>query len=151
MKTTPRILTIAACIGVFAMAQMVGAQTLRAQPSDDSNISFQSSLRLKKPKQGMPDIKAQPLAWPRLDAGAVLCRSESDLNRLSARRSGEPVSGSVDCQVMRAPTPITIMQRKGPGRTEVTTSDPASGGAGWTDAWLPDKAPNPGVVQARQR
>jgi hypothetical protein len=138
MKTMPRLLAIVACAGMIA-------STAGAQPADDSNISFQSSLRLKKPKQGMPDVKAQPQAWPRLDAGSVLCRSESDLSRLSARRSGQVVSGSVDCQVMRGATPITIVQRKGPGRTEVTTTDPASGGAGWTDAWLPEKAPNQGA------
>jgi hypothetical protein len=108
---------------------------------DDSNIKFQSALVPRKPRPGLPDVKAQPLAWPRLDPGAVICRSESDLSRLAARRRGEPVDGPVDCQIVRAAAGITVLQRKGPGMTQVSTTDPAAGGKGWTDAWLPDKSP----------
>jgi hypothetical protein len=43
--------------------------------------------------------------------------------------------------VIRAATAISIIQRKGPGMTQISTTDPAAGGAGWTDAWLPDRAP----------
>jgi len=136
MTPIAKIFTVAACLGA-----LVTAAPIRAQPADDSNISFQSGLRIKKPKPGPPVVKAQPLAWPRLDAGAVLCRSEDDLNRLARRRSGEAVDGPVDCQVIRTATPITILQHKGPGQTEVKPSDSQPMTSGWTDAWLPDKAP----------
>jgi hypothetical protein len=127
------------------------AQTSVPAPPDNSNVSFDSPFLLKKkPKAGPPEVKAQPLAWPRLDAGSILCRTESDLARLAARRSGQQVSGSVDCQVIRYATPISIVDRKGPGRTEVTTTDPAAGGSGWTDAWLPNKAPDAGVTPVRR-
>ncbi len=135
MTLMPRILIASACLGILA-----AAAPANAQPTD-SNVSFQSGLLMKKPKPGAPDVKAQPLAWPRLDAGAVLCRSEDDLSRLARRRSGQAVDGPVECQVVRVPTPITIVQRKTPGQTEVkpTTGQPWTDG--WTDAWLPDKAP----------
>jgi hypothetical protein len=38
-------------------------------------------------------------------------------------------------------TPIAIVQRKGFGKSEVRTVDPLAGGLGWTDVWLPERAP----------
>jgi hypothetical protein len=113
------------------------------QPPTDSNILLNAPgiLPSKKRPPGLPDVKASPLAWPRLDPGAVICRSEDDLARLAERRRGDRVEGSLDCQVVRAVTPIAIVQRKSPGMTQIKTNDAASGGLGWTDAWLPEKAP----------
>jgi hypothetical protein len=136
MIAMPRMLLIGACLGALVIAMPAGAQ-----PSD-SNVSFDApGLLPKKPKlSGLPDVKAQPLAWPRLDPGAVLCRTEDDLDRLGARRRGETVDGSIDCQVVRAAMAISIVMRKGPGRVEVKTSDPKVDAiTGWTDAWLPEK------------
>lgn len=145
MTPIPRILTIAACLGVLGLAMPAAAQPNQTppQPPQDSNAAADSALLAKKKaSEGSAPVKAQPLAWPRLDAGSVLCRTEDDLTRLAARRIGQPVSGSVECKIIRQATPITIVERKGPGRTQVTTTDPAAGGPGWTDAWLPAKAPN---------
>ncbi len=58
------------------------------------------------------------------------------------------MDGPVDCQIVRVATPITIVQRKGPGQTEVKPTHRATMDAGWTDAWLPDKAP---VTRPRTR
>jgi hypothetical protein len=139
-----RTLVVAACLGALAAAAPVNAQ-----PSN-SNISLDApGLLIKKPKPGAPEIKAQPLAWPRLDPGAVLCRSEVDLDRLAQRRSGEAVEGPVDCQIVRAATGITIVQRKGPGRTEVKPNGSQPMESGWTDAWLPQKAPASATSAAR--
>ncbi|WP_428486937.1 hypothetical protein [Rhodopila sp.] len=132
---------MATCLGALAFATGARAQ--------DSNIRFESGLLPKKPKPGLPDVKPQPQAWPRLDPGAVLCQSETDLDRLTARRHGEDVTGPVDCQVVRDPTAITILQRKGPGKTEVRMTNAQTGGSGWTDVWLPDKAPVGAPVGAR--
>jgi hypothetical protein len=137
MTPMHKCLALAAGLAVLAAAAPAGAQA----PANNSNVSFQSSLLRKKAAPGMPDVKAQPLAWPRLDAGAVLCRSQADLNRLAQRRTGQAVDGPVDCQVIRTATPITIVQRNGPGQTEVKPSGAQPMDSGWTDAWLPDKAP----------
>jgi hypothetical protein len=132
MISMPRIVLIAICAAAVAFATESRAE--------DSNVKFDApGLLIKKPKPGAPDVKARPVAWPRLDAGAVLCRSEADLHRLGLRRSGERVDGPIDCQIIRSTTGIAIVQRKGPGSTEVKTSDPAT--IGWTDAWLPETAP----------
>jgi hypothetical protein len=143
MIAMPRMLLASALLGTLALFGTLGLATPAGAQSSDSDVSFDAGALLpKKPKPGLPDVKAQPLAWPRLDPGAVLCRTEADLEKLAARRSGEVVSGSIDCQIIRAATAISIVQRKGPGKAEVKISDAkADGTSGWTDAWLPDKAP----------
>ncbi len=134
-----RLLLIGACLGDLAIGPPA-----KAQPND-SNVSFDAGPLLpKKPKPGLPDVRAQPLAWPRLDPGAVLCRTEADLDKLGARRRGEAVDGRIDCQTIRAATAVSILHRNGPGRAEVKINDPkadATSVSGWTDAWLPDKSP----------
>lgn len=135
MRSMTKILLIAACAGTMVFAA-------DAQPRD-SNISLDApGFLIKKPPPGAPDVRAQPLVWPRLDQGAVLCRSEADLIKLGQRRSGDAVDGPIDCQIIRAATGITIVQRNGPGRTEVTTTNSAAPETGWTDAWLPAKVPS---------
>ena len=100
----------------------------------------------KKPEARLPDVKSAPLAWPRLDPGAVLCRTEGDLERLAARRQGEERAGPANCLPVNGPTAVTILQRRGPGRTQVRLTD-AANVVGWTDVWLPEKAP---TTAARQ-
>lgn len=128
MARAVRFLTILAGLGIMAAAGTAQAQGM-----------LDPSLSPKKPS-GIPPVKAQPLAWPRLDSGSVICRTEDDLNRLARRRSGESVDGAIACQIIRSATPITIVHRKGP-RTEVSTKVTGVMPAGWTDAYLPDKAP----------
>lgn len=128
-----RTLMIAMCVASLAVP---------AVADDTSHVFFNApGLLKKKPPPGLPDVKPQPTVWPRLDPGAVFCRSSDDLQKLAARRGGESVSGPIDCQIIRAATGITILERDGPGMVKVQTTDPRAGGVGWTDAWLPDKAP----------
>jgi hypothetical protein len=144
MRSIQRLLLTASCLAAVAFAPQAGAQP------NDSNISLSApGLLIKKPRPGPPDVKPQPLAWPRLDVGAVLCRSEDDLNRLARRRAGDVVDGSVDCQIVRAPMGITILQRKGPGLTEVKPTSSQDATSGWTDAWLPDKTSTRTTATAR--
>ena len=98
----------------------------------------------KKPAAPPPSTtRAPPAVWPRLDPGAVLCRTEDDLDRhalnMTARVSGTATQ-TTDCRIIARPTGIQILSRQGPGRTQVKLS--AQGDVtGWTDVWLPDKAP----------
>jgi hypothetical protein len=59
------------------------------------------------------------LPRPKVHAGP---RAE-DLDRLAARRQGEEGGGRTDCRLVSSPTAVTIMQRKGPGRTQVRLTD----------------------------
>jgi hypothetical protein len=92
-----------------------------------------------KPKFDESVVKRRADVWPRLDPGAVFCKTEADLVRLAASRRGEP-GDPANCQLIRSPTPIQIERRAGPGRTMVSLTD-QNGLNGWTDAWLPERTP----------
>jgi hypothetical protein len=87
----------------------------------------------------------RPDTWPRLDPGAVLCRTQEDLARRSTAVATRAAGGEAplmtgDCQIVSSRTGIEVLRRAGPGRTEVRLTNPA-GRTGWTDAWLPERAP----------
>jgi hypothetical protein len=143
MTSMQKTLLMAACMAMLPFAAGLFATNGRAQ---DSNVKFDSGLVRRPPKPGAPEVKPQPRAWPRLDPGSVLCRTEDDLGRLAARRHGEAVAGQVDCRVIRDPTAVSIVQRNGPGRTEVKVTAAPADDTGWTDAWLPQRAPPAGTT-----
>ena len=108
--------------------------------AEDKVIFDAPGLLGKKGKTPLPDVKAAPLAWPRLDPGAALCRSADDLTRLAANRARTEGAGRADCQIVRVATAVQIVLREGSGRTQVRLTDQPST-VGWTDVWLPEKAP----------
>ena len=118
--------------GVAAMVMLAGA-------AQAQNIIFDAPGLFRSKKPDMPEARMPPAAWPRLDPGAILCRSEDDLARMAANRSGAGGGGRADCRVVNSPTPIQIVQRLGPGRTQIQVT--ANRQTGWTDAWLPERAP----------
>lgn len=92
-----------------------------------------------KAKFDRSTVPAPTDAWPRLDPGAVLCRTPEDLQRLAEFRRGAQIERP-NCQLIQAPTAVSIVKRVGPGQTEVAVTAQA-GVDGWTDAWLPERAP----------
>ena len=123
---------------VFGVVSLAAAPVMAQVIWDTENITG------KKPKfDNSPVVQpSRPDTWPRLDPGAALCKSEADLLRLAAFRRHETTERP-NCQIVRSPTPIHISHRAGPGRTQVTLTE-QNGGEGWTDAWLPEKAPPSG-------
>jgi hypothetical protein len=107
------------------------------------NVFLDAPGLLEKKKAPPPPAPpAPPSVWPRLDAGSVLCRTEDDLDRHAANmiaRVNGGESQSADCRIIAQPVGIQIVSREGPGRTQVKLS--TGGDAGWTDVWLPTKAP----------
>jgi|ERR1700722_4415481 hypothetical protein len=75
--------------------------------------------------------------WPRLDSGAIFCKSRDDLLRLQDTASTGPAPA---CHVIRQRTAIQILDRDGPSRTHVVTTDDAKQ-AGWTNAYLSSEPP----------
>ena len=100
-----------------------------------------------KPKAKAPlaEVKMAPDPWPRLDPGAVFCRTEADLrlhlSAVAARLDGSSsrYAEAPGCRVIRTRTAVSVVSREGPGRTQVKLSDET----GWTDAFLPDKKTGP--------
>ncbi len=117
---------------------------LIAVPASAQNVILDAPGLLGGKKAPPPPTpRAAPLVWPRLDPGAVFCRTEDDLTRhasnMTARVSGGDTEAA-DCRAIARPTGIQILNREGPGRTQVQLSGPGSE-VGWTDAWLPSRAP----------
>lgn len=85
-----------------------------------------------------------PEPWPRLDSGAILCRSQDDLARYQAQAVADPdapASGPApDCRIIQQRVAIRILERNGPSHTHVATTDSAAQ-SGWTNAYLPATAP----------
>jgi hypothetical protein len=108
-----------------------------SQPALAQVIWDMPNVVVPKTKFENSTVKPRADVWPRLDPGAVLCKSEADLRRLAASRRGEP-GDPPNCQLIRAPTAIQIQQRAGPGRTQVSVTG-QDGVQGWTDAWLPER------------
>lgn len=115
-----------------------------ARAESPPTVNYGGILAKKPPKAQMPDVPAPPAAWPRLDTGAVVCRTQDDLLRHAAAMRGES-SGPADCRMISHTTAISIVARRGPGQTEVKFN--SSDDTAWTDAWLPAKPP-PGSVAA---
>jgi len=85
-----------------------------------------------------------PEPWPRLDVGALFCKSREDLVRYQMKLAGDPAAAAPgpapDCRVVRKQTAIQILDRDGPSRTQVVTTDAAKQ-TGWTNAYLPPTPP----------
>jgi hypothetical protein len=97
------------------------------------------------PPSKPPPIPTLPpsrgISGPRLDPGAVVCQSESDLQRRAEvnrrRLDGVPDAGNPleNCRMMTQPQGVEVVARHGMGRTEVKLRGSAE--TGWTDSYLP--------------
>jgi hypothetical protein len=97
-----------------------------------------------QPTPATPPPVARPLPWPRLDIGAILCKSRDDLVRHQtqdiAGSDSEATGPAPACFVIQKPTGIKILDRDGPSRSHIRSTD-ALKQTGWTNAYLPDTPP----------
>jgi hypothetical protein len=91
-----------------------------------------------------PETPAVPEIWPRLENGAVICKSRDDLVRYQtqiASGASEAAGGQApDCHTVRKQTGIQILAHDGPSRTQIVTTD-ESKETGWTNSYLPSTPP----------
>jgi hypothetical protein len=87
---------------------------------------------------------AVPEPWPRLDAGALLCKSRDDLVRYQTQiadgASAATARQASGCHAIDKQTGIQILDNDGPSRTEIVTTD-ESKQTGWTNTYLPSTPP----------
>ncbi len=147
----------------MAAAQTAGAaRGLAPTPDPEAPADLNRAINPPNPNQrqrkiepstaparlARPETPSKPDAWPRLDPGAVFCRTAADMDQhlaaVSARldRRASAVPDSLGCSVIAFATPVTIIAREGPGRTQVRLSSPP-GLTGFTDAFLPDRRTGP--------
>ena len=101
----------------------------------------------KTPQQSptpMPPVAAVPDIWPRLEDGALLCKSRDDLVRYQtqfANGASATIAGPApDCHTIRKQTGIQILDHDGPSRTQIVTTDETKE-TGWTNTYLPSTPP----------
>jgi hypothetical protein len=86
-----------------------------------------------------------PEVWPRLEDGAVICKSRDDLLRYQtqiANSANAPTAEPIpNCRTIRTRTGIEILARDGPSRTQIVTTD-ESKETGWTNSYLPLAPPS---------
>jgi hypothetical protein len=101
-----------------------------------------------------PPPAAIPDPWPRLEPGAVLCRTLEDLVRYQARlvrdQASDPSGPPPDCRRIQDRIQITILEHQGPARTKVALSG-STAETGWTDSYLPPTPPASAATTARIR
>jgi hypothetical protein len=87
---------------------------------------------------------AVPEPWPRLDAGALLCKSRDALVRYQTQvadgASAATARKTSDCRAIDKQIGIQILDSDGPSRTQVVTTD-ESKQTGWTNTYLPSTPP----------
>ena len=116
------------------------AVSLGSAASAQVTFNAPGFMPTKKPPPP-PAPRARPPSGPELDPGAVLCRTQDDLDRYAANMTARVSGGetqAADCRIISQPTGIQILSREGPGSTQVQLSGDVTG---WTNVWLPDKAP----------
>lgn len=112
-------------------------------PASAQVIWNMKNIAEQPPKIDHTPVPARTEVWPRLDPGAVICKTQADLARLAEARRGVP-GDRPNCTLIQSPTAISIVKRAGPGQTEVSLTNQNSQD-GWTDAYLPNRALPPGV------
>jgi hypothetical protein len=94
------------------------------------------------PKPKNPPITLKPDPRQRLDAGALLCSTEAQLEQheaaVTARLDGREALEPSGCRFVRSLTPVDVLDRHGQARTQVRLPGQTEQ-TGWTDAVVRDK------------
>jgi hypothetical protein len=96
-------------------------------------------------KTPTPEMPAVPEIWPRLEDGALICKSREDLVRYQTQvtngASDATAGPAPDCHTIRKRTGIQILAHDGPSRTQIVTTDDSKE-TGWTNSYLPSTPPH---------
>jgi hypothetical protein len=97
-----------------------------------------------KKSQAPTPLPVVPEIWPRLEDGALICKSRDDLVSYQtqiANSASVPTAGPVaGCHTIRKQTGIQVLDHDGPSRTQIVTTD-ESKETGWTNSYLPSTPP----------
>jgi hypothetical protein len=142
-----RGLAAAILAGGVLMGGQAGAQNLpsgangpASEPAPYSRINPDAATPNRPPPVSTL-VPTRGVSGPRLEVGAVVCRTQADLQHRAQVQSqianGNPDPGDpmVGCRLMNQVRGVEILSRAGLGRVEVKLKP--SGETGWTDAYLP--------------
>ena len=128
-----RALLLLLCAMASAHAQIGGGHGRR-----------QNNQQQTPQRSPAPTTPFLPEIWPRLEEGALICKSRDDLVRYQtqlANGSNTTTLGQPpDCHTIRKQTGIQILAHDGPSRTQIFTTD-GSKETWWTNSYLPSTPP----------
>jgi hypothetical protein len=122
--------------GAVAAAQAQGSTATLGEggPREQARAGRQRPGNPPPEDEMAPKVKKEPLQ--RLEAGALLCNTEADLQQheaaVQARLNGNEGAEPRGCHLVRAMMPISVVTRHGLNRTEVKSGDQH----GWTDTMI---------------
>ena len=132
-----RRLMMVALAAMCALGAVDGAVAQRrAAPRDEEDDKLPPSV--PPPVSTLPPVRG--ISGPRLQPGAVLCRTETDLQRRAAvnarRTDGDVDAGNPleNCRLLNQERGVEVVDKHGMGRTEVKLKP--TGETGWTDAYV---------------
>ena len=106
-----------------------------------AQVIYQGFGNGNRPRPAPPGPKLKPDPRQRLDPGALLCRTEADLQQheaaIAARLDGREAPEPAGCRPIRTITPVEVLDRHGLARTQVRLPGPPEQ-TGWTDAVVRD-------------
>jgi hypothetical protein len=92
-----------------------------------------------------PTTPFLPEIWPRLEEGALICRSRDDLVRYQTQITNGSIAATPaqapDCHTIRKQTGMQILAHDGPSRAQIVTTD-ESKATWWTNSYLPSTPPS---------
>lgn len=144
---------VLACLALLCVAAPASAQFATDSGTGGQSLGGRSGhhgggRRQRGSRAATPAVATLPPVhdpWPRLDAGALLCRTQADLQQhqaaIVARISGGHSAEPSGCWVVRAMTAVTVVERDGPARTEVRLPGSSEQQLGWTDQVMSDEPP----------
>jgi hypothetical protein len=136
------LLAAAACLmmalGIVTNAHAQGSTAVIGEggPRDQHRGARQRPGSTATPNEGemTPKLKQEPVQ--RLEAGALLCKTEADLQQheaaVQARLNGGEAAEPRGCRLVQAMISVSVVQRHGLNRTEVKAGDQL----GWTDTLI---------------
>jgi hypothetical protein len=132
------LVALGAMTATGVMAQSRGGRS-RTAPTAGSGED--DALPPNQPPPVSTIAPQRGIAGPRLEPGAVLCRTEEDLARRAeiTRRISDGVNDAGDpmvgCTLITQQRGVDILARHGLGRVQVKVKP--AGQIGWTDVYLP--------------
>ena len=129
----------------MALLLLLGAMaSAHAQIGAGSHGRRQQNQQQTPQQSPAPTTPSLPEIWPRLEDGALICKSRDDLVRYQTQivnGASAPTAGQTpDCHNIRKQTGIQILGHDGPSRTQIVTTD-ESKETGWTNSYLPSTPP----------
>ena len=127
----------------MALMLLLGATTsAHAQFGGGHGRRQQDQQQQQQKSQAPAPLWTLPEIWPRLEDGALICKSRDDLVRyqIANGASAGTAGQAPDCHTISKQTGIQILDHDGPSRTQIVTTD-ESKETGWTNSFLPSTPP----------